>query len=151
MAKEIEVIERRQVPENLEASMAKIIEVLGNGGEVMEKFARLLDAVQRSEILTFLTALLENWDRVMKVITEELTDERMARFIRNALSVFAIVSSVDTDRLMKAVSKMAGGDGSAPARSGGDLAHNLSSLINLLSDPEVSAGLTKVLRLIGSI
>lgn len=150
MAKEIEVIERRQVPENLEASMAKIIEVLGNGGEVMEKFARLLDAVQRSEILTFLTALLENWDRVMKVITEELTDERMARFIRNALSVFAIVSSVDTDRLMKAVSKMAG-DGSAPARSGGDLAHNLSSLINLLSDPEVSAGLTKVLRLIGSI
>ncbi|GGM70996.1 hypothetical protein GCM10007108_06310 [Thermogymnomonas acidicola] len=148
MAKEIEVIERRQVPENLEASMAKIIEVLGNG-EVMEKFARLLDAVQRSEILTFLTALLENWDRVMKVITEELTDERMARFIRNALSVFAIVSSVDTDRLMKAVSKMAG-DGSAPARSG-DLAHNLSSLINLLSDPEVSAGLTKVLRLIGSI
>lgn len=142
--------------------MAKMIEEIeDNGGtgsptpdEVMEQIGDhasdisavldLIGAANRTGIIGFLKALIENHQDITDVIVETATEESSMRFIRNLLSVYAMLSRIDPEKLGPFMENAAESIEAADRlKSEGPM--GLLKIGSQLKDPDVSAGVRVLL------
>ena len=70
-------------------------------------FMEMLSLIRSSGIMDFLRAILENREDVTRIVVDEASKKVNMNFIRNALSIYTFLSSIDPD-VMRNFMKNAG-------------------------------------------
>ncbi len=137
MAKMIEEIERK---ENANEEQADGYSRLASEhSEDLEAFFELLEAANKSGIITFLKALFERKGSSMDALSDELVKPDNIRFIRNLMSIYTLLSNIDPDRVRSFMLNLANAvDKSESMRDKGGM--GLLALRANMMDPDVSVG-----------
>ncbi len=146
MAKYIESVEKT---EDL-TGLLELTELISARTEQMKELISLMDAIDKSGILTLLKAILQNPDALLKTVSEEMLRDSNVRFIKNASSVYALLSKLDPDR----VDRIIGNVTASFDRLGTDSSETpigILTVIQLMKDPDISAGIKLVFDLLKSI
>ncbi len=144
MAKMIEEIEEDKKSGSV--SSDEIMEQIMNHASDISAVLDLIAAANRTGVIGFLKALVENHQDVTDVVVEEATSQSNMRFIRNLLSVYTMLSRIDPDRLRpfmeNAADSITAADG---LKVEGPL--GLLKIGSQLKDPDVSAGVRVLLSI----
>jgi len=144
MAKMIEEIEEDKKSGSV--SSDEMMEQIMNHASDISAVLDLIAAANRTGVIGFLKALVENHQDVTDVVVEEATSQSNMRFIRNLLSVYTMLSRIDPDRLRpfmeNAADSITAADG---LKAEGPL--GLLKIGSQLKDPDVSAGVRVLLSI----
>ena len=144
MAKMIEEIEEDKKSGSV--SSDEMMEQIMNHASDISAVLDLIAAANRTGVIAFLKALVENHQDVTDVVVEEATSQSNMRFIRNLLSVYTMLSRIDPDRLRpfmeNAADSITAADG---LKVEGPL--GLLKIGSQLKDPDVSAGVRVLLSI----
>ncbi|MGC8515442.1 MAG: DUF1641 domain-containing protein [Thermoplasmata archaeon] len=118
--------------------------------EEIQSLLELISAFKESGILNLMKAVLSQKDDVMEVVTSDLLNPENTRFIQNALSIYTLLSNVDSE-IMRRIAQTAADS----IMNAGDFKKEpplgLLRIGSLLKDPDVSAGIRVILSVISSI
>ena len=142
MAKMIEEIEEDKKSGSV--SPDELMEQIMNHASDISAVLDLIAAANRTGVIAFLKALVENHQDVTGVVVEEATSQSNMRFIRNLLSVYTVLSRIDPEKLRPFMENAA--DSIADAdRLKADGPLGLLKIGSQLKDPDVSAGVRVLL------
>ena len=110
----------------------------------------LISAFRESGILSLMKSILSQKDDVLEVVSSDLLNAENARFIQNALSIYALLSRVDPEIIRRIVLT------SADAMMNADVFKKdpplgLLRINSMLKDPDISAGIRVMLSAIGAM
>ncbi len=146
MALPISDIEKHN--EEREISLSKALPE--NAENAMASLARLTGAMESSGLLTMLSAFLEHYEDTLKIVVDQVSTERTSQFINNLLTIYTLLSSIDQRRLLSIINSISNALNDADKfRTQESL--GLLSMLRLLKDPDVSAGLRAAFDILGSI
>lgn len=146
MAKYIENVEKTEDLEGL----LELTELISVRTEQIKELISLMDAIDKSGILTLLKAILHNPDALLKTVSEEMLRDSNVRFIRNASSAYALLSRLDPDRVDRIMRNVT----ASLDKLGTDSSETpigILTMIQLMKDPDISAGIRLVFDLLKSI
>lgn len=139
MAKLIEEIEKMTEEEANEAKEQDIFKLLSEHSEELSSLLDLLKTANESGLITLIRALLENKGESMSGITEELAKPKNVRFVRNLMSIYALLSNIEPDIVRNFMLNLANAvDRSSSFRDQGGM--GLLGLRSSMKDPDVAVG-----------
>ena len=142
MAKMIEEIEDDKKSGSVPTS--ELMEQIADHASDISAVLDLIEAANRTGVIAFLKALVENHQDVTEVIVEEATSQGNMRFVRNLLSVYTMLSRIDPERLRPFMENAADSIAAAD-RLKADGPLGLLKIGSQLKDPDVSAGVRVLL------
>jgi len=142
MAKMIEEIEEDK--KSGTASPDAVMEEIMNHASDISAVLDLIAAANRTGVIGFLRALVENHQDVTDVVVEEATSQSNMRFMRNLLSVYTMLSRIDPERLRPFMENAADSIAAAD-RLKADGPLGLLKIGSQLKDPDISAGVRVLL------
>lgn len=148
MAEPITAIEHTKIEENLEI----VRSVLGEkrNESAIEAFSRFNLALESSGILPMLSSLLEHYNEVLKIFVEQVSTQQTSQFINNLLTIYTLLSSIDQRKLLSIMNNISQTINAADKFKEQD-SLGLLSMLRLLRDPDVSAGMRAAFDIIGGL
>ena len=110
----------------------------------------LISAFKESGILSMIKSMLTQKDDVLDVVSSDLLNAENARFIQNALSIYALLSRVDPEIMRHIVLTAADAMMNADAFKK-EPPLGLLRINSMLKDPDISAGIRVMLSAIGAM
>lgn len=116
----------------------------------LASIVKFTDAMNSSGLLPMLTSLIEHYDDTLKIIVEQISTEKTSQFINNLLTIYTLLSSIDQRRLLSIINSVSETINSVEKfRSQETL--GLLSMLRMLRNPDVSAGLRATLEILGGL
>lgn len=147
MAEPITAIQKRNEKEQVQMVEALDPEQLEN---TVNSIMRVTDALQSSGLLKVITALLEHYDDTVRIMVDQLSTEKTSQFINNLLTIYTLLSSIDQKRLLFIIENVSETINSADKFKSQETL-GLFSLLRLMKDPDVSAGLRAAFNVLGGL
>lgn len=112
----------------------------------LKELIRIFETLKESGLMDLLNGIMKNYQHTLNLVTDELYREKNQRFITNALTVYTLLSSIDTERLSNFMKNIASAFNDAEqAKEQGSL--GVLSLLSEMKDRDVSAGVRILLNL----
>ncbi len=139
MAKLIEEIERMTDEDSAVNAEQDVFRMLAEHSDDIAAVLDLLKSASESGIFTLLKALFENKGDSMQEISDELAKPKNIRFVRNLMSIYALLSNIDPDVVRTFMLNLANAvDNSQKMKGQGPM--GLMALRNNMKDPDVTVG-----------
>lgn len=148
MAKPITVIHRTELTEEekREQDLQEILNALADNKEAILDTLELMKAVQQTELLNILKALVNEREEVLENIVTFLDGSDIPRSLNKALLLFQTLGELNAEELEPLVKKLNGAITEVAKQ--GDQRGGYVSLIQNLNDPDLIEGLNTTLALL---
>ncbi len=122
-----------------------IAELKGHEDAIRE-FMNLLDALKESGLLSLASGLARNYRYVMEELADGLSSEKSKTFLANALAMYTLLSSIDSERIAGFADNLQNAVNNAGEyEKQGKL--GILSLLNQIGDRDVSTGIRVMLAI----
>ena len=139
MAKLIEEIVRMS-NEDANAAESAFIAILSEHREEIASLLDLLRTANEGGVFTFLKAFFVNKGESLQDLTEEMARPKNVMFVRNLMTVYTLLSSINPDVVRPFMQNLASAVDNAPSfKDRGGM--GLLALRSQMKDPDVTAGL----------